>query len=424
MIDKCKAAIYNGRMPLHRLIDTDNLISAAESAARVSGAVVSLFALDLAIPSPVEPGAPMLFFPNGKPREDDESKLDFHWKAALVCEAESQCACDGFVFRSSRIMLYDNGRKYPKASITIAIPKSTATDCGLSPVCEMIDHICRSVSSELSAQYALQCAIARAEAVEEELSAEKELKKRAEMLEMENRRAIETVKQKNQFLACVSHDLKTPLTSIIGFTEILLEESEGELASRQKDMLQRVSRNAARLLKMINDLLDLSKLESGRMDLRLSKVRLSVITDHVIHTMIPLVKGRNLTISVELAEDLPLLYTDEQKLTQIIINLVSNAVKFTPEGRVTIKARSCEDKVIIAVSDTGIGISQSDFEAIFEEFRQVGGQKPSNGGTGLGLAITGRLVKILGGEIGVCSELGSGSTFTVKLPLSLNQPDC
>lgn len=410
--------MYHSRMQLYQLTDLDNLINAAKSAAHVAGAVVSLFAFDNAGPLPVAPGAPMLFFPDNRTQDDIRNQLDYHWKAAMSPEAPV-CVrgADRFTFHSSRIVLRDNEHEYQKAAITVAIPKSVSSEDS-SSVCDMIDCICRSVSAEISAHYALQRSKAPNETAREEMMAKKELEKHSEELEVENRRIIETAKQKDRFLLSITHDLKTPLTSIIGFTEILLEESEGEFTSRQKEMLQRVSWNATWLLKMINDLLDLAKMESGKMELRLSRVSLPAITDHVIHTMVPLVKGRNLTLSVELAEDLPLLYTDEQKLTQIIINLVSNAVKFTSEGRVTIEAHLCEGEVVITVSDTGIGIKQSDFEAIFEEFRQVGGQKLSNSGTGLGLAITSRLVKVLNGEIGVCSEVGCGSAFTVKLPLS------
>ncbi|MEN6373047.1 MAG: HAMP domain-containing sensor histidine kinase [Armatimonadota bacterium] len=416
MTDKRKAAIYHSRMQLHQLIDLENLAKAAESAARTAGAFVGLFALDHAGPSPVAPGVPMLFYFDNMTRDDARSRLDYLWKATA---APDDLACvrgsDQFTFHSSKIVLRDNGHEYPEAAITVAIPKSSENS---SPVFDMTDCICKSMSSAISARYALHRSRALNESGREELTAKNEQEERAEAVEIENRRIIETVKQKDKFLLGTAHDLKTPLTSITGFTEILLEESEGKLTPRQKEMLQRVNQNAARLLKMINDLLDLAKMESGRMELRLSKVRLSSITDYVTHTMAPLVKGRNLTLSVELEEGLPTLYTDEQKLTQIITNLVSNAVKFTPEGRVTIKAYLCENQAVISVSDTGIGIKQSDFEAIFEEFRQVGGQKSSNGGTGLGLAITSRLVKVLGGEIGVRSELGRGSTFTVKFPLT------
>jgi PAS domain S-box-containing protein len=243
---------------------------------------------------------------------------------------------------------------------------------------------------------------------------QQELQKKTEMLEIQNRRVLEAAKEKSRFFAGMSHELRTPMTAIIGFTEMLLEDADEPLAPNQRSLLLKVSENAERLVGMINEILDLSKIEAGKMRVDLSRVDLDRLISHVIETMMPLVKSKDLTLSWQAAEELPIIRTDEQKLRQILVNLVSNAIKFTPKGSVTVRAALRSSRISIAVSDTGIGIRQSDLGKIFQEFSQVGGR--GAGGTGLGLAITQRLVNILGGEIRVSSKLGEGSTFTVTLP--------
>jgi PAS domain S-box-containing protein len=249
---------------------------------------------------------------------------------------------------------------------------------------------------------------------------ERELKKRTHMLELQNRKVVEVTKQKSRFFASMSHELRSPLTSIIGFTEILLEDVEDPLTPRQRELLKKVSDNSQRLLEMINDLLDLSKIESGKMTVTPSRVDLDSLVTQVVETMMPLVRDKDLTISAEVPEDLPVMRTDEQKLSQVLVNLLSNAVKFTPRGDVRVNAELVGGKIKITVSDTGIGIRRADFVKIFQEFRQVDGNGHKNGGTGLGLAITRKMVHLLGGNIKLSSKLGKGSTFTVTLPVLLS----
>ncbi|MBI2844510.1 MAG: HAMP domain-containing histidine kinase [Armatimonadetes bacterium] len=248
----------------------------------------------------------------------------------------------------------------------------------------------------------------------------KELQKRTEMLEVQNLRMLETVDRKSRFFASMSHELRSPMTSIIGFTEILLEDTEEPLTSSQRSLLLKVRCNAERLLDMINDLLDLSKIESGRMTVKVSRVNLPELIQHVVETMTPLVRNKDTCLETEVPDNLPIMRTDEHNLNKILVNLVSNAIKFTPKGCVKISAALKGSKINISVSDTGIGIRRADFCKIFEEFRQVGEHPVGSNGTGLGLAITKKLVHLLGGEIKVSSKLRQGSAFTVVLPVSLS----
>ncbi len=263
--------------------------------------------------------------------------------------------------------------------------------------------------------------MALARDVTERVRVERELHKRTERLEIQNKRVVEASKQKSRFIASLSHELRTPLTSIIGFSQILLEDTDDPLSSGQKNLLGKVNGNAERLLGMINDLLDLAKMESGHLSVNTSRVDLCSLIAQVVDTMQPLVRGKEIALSCQTDENLPIIRTDEQKLCQILVNLVSNAIKFTPEGSVTVSAGLLGSKVAISVTDTGIGIRRTDFGKIFDEFHQVEAPPVRREGTGLGLAITRRLVYLLGGEVHVSSKLGEGSTFTVTLPVSLSQ---
>jgi len=248
--------------------------------------------------------------------------------------------------------------------------------------------------------------------------AERELLKRAESLEIQSRRAAEASRRKSRFLASVSHDLRIPLTSIIGFVELLVEDTDEPVTESQRQMLLKVRQSAEKLIAMIENLLDLSKIESGKMTVNLSQVNLPTLIGQVVETMMPLVKDKEVVLGADVAEDLPALYTDEQKLSQVLANLISNAIKFTPKGAVTVRAIMDGSMVCIAVADTGVGIRRADFRRIFEEFTQVGGPRARRSGTGLGLAIARKLVHLLGGEIHLASKLGKGSTFTIRLPVS------
>ena len=227
-----------------------------------------------------------------------------------------------------------------------------------------------------------------------------------------------TSRHKSEFLANMSHELRTPLNAIIGFSEVLLERMFGELNPKQEEYLQDIMTSGRHLLSLINDILDLSKIEAGRMELELTKFDLPAAMENAL----TLVRGRAEAHAIALTPDvdqrLGEFVADERKLKQVLVNLLSNAVKFTPEGgRVDVRAAPADGGVEISVSDTGIGIAPEDQEAIFEEFRQAGGDYTrKREGTGLGLSLARKFVELHGGRLWVKSEMGNGSTFTFTLP--------
>jgi signal transduction histidine kinase len=224
---------------------------------------------------------------------------------------------------------------------------------------------------------------------------------------------------KSQFLANVSHELRTPLNAIIGYTHLMLEGVSGEMNASQHEKLNRVDSNARHLLAIINDLLDIARIESGKLPVQLERVALPDLVDEVMTEVEPLIDGTSLTVSRAIAPAVPELRTDRQKVKQIILNLLSNALKFTPQGSVSIVLdyHPGDEEASVAVTDTGIGISEENQKTIFEAFGQADSSYAKrHGGTGLGLSICCRLAAILGGRITVASKLGEGSTFTLFLP--------
>jgi signal transduction histidine kinase len=240
----------------------------------------------------------------------------------------------------------------------------------------------------------------------------REIQEKSAQLEVAN-------KHKSEFLANMSHELRTPLNAIIGFSEVLIERMFGEVNEKQADYLKDIHESGRHLLSLINDILDLSKIEAGRMDLEVSSFHLP----SAISNAMTLIRERAQRHSIKLALDVdPRLgefQADERKFKQILLNLLSNAVKFTPDGgRVEVSAKLDTTCVAIAVKDTGIGIAPEDQTAVFEEFKQVGRDYTRKAeGTGLGLALTKRFVELHGGEITLASSPGQGSTFTVTLPI-------
>ncbi len=252
----------------------------------------------------------------------------------------------------------------------------------------------------------------------ERLARELEVKNR-ELL-IQNERVLEANRLKSQFLANMSHELRTPMNAIIGFTELVLEDARGVLSSRQEDNLRKVSKNSSQLLNLINDILDLSKIEAGRMDVVPERVDLADVVEAAWTTVHPLLKGKELEVETLLGPSVPLLVTDKNKLRQVLVNLLSNAIKFTPGGSVRLTANAHDGRLELRVIDTGIGIADEDREIIFNEFLQIDGTSTREvGGTGLGLAITKELVGLLGGTITVESTPGKGSTFIVDLPVTV-----
>jgi signal transduction histidine kinase len=227
-------------------------------------------------------------------------------------------------------------------------------------------------------------------------------------------------KHKSEFLARVSHDLRTPLNAIIGFTRIVLRRTEGQLPNVQKENLQKVLISSEHLLGLINELLDLAKIDAGKMEVIADIFRVEDVIHMTASTVEPLLKDGRVRIVKEIATGLPPLKNDRDKLKQVLFNLLSNAAKFTEEGEIRIAAAPVNSHLQLSVSDTGIGMKPEALEHIFEEFQQAEKTTSSKyGGTGLGLAIVKKFVNLMGGDIAVESAVGKGSTFTVTIPLSL-----
>ena len=233
-------------------------------------------------------------------------------------------------------------------------------------------------------------------------------------------RQLEIANQhKSEFLANMSHELRTPLNAIIGFSEVLLERLFGDLNEKQDDYLKDIHSSGRHLLNLINDILDLSKVEAGRMELDLSTFDLPTAISNAMTLIRERAQRHGIAMRTDMEEQLGEVVADERKFKQILLNLLSNAVKFTPDGgTIKVSARREQENIVVAVHDTGIGIAPEDQEAVFEEFRQVGRNYTSKQeGTGLGLALTRRFVELHGGRINVDSTPGKGSTFTFTIPV-------
>jgi signal transduction histidine kinase len=227
-------------------------------------------------------------------------------------------------------------------------------------------------------------------------------------------------KHKSEFLANMSHELRTPLNAIIGFSEALLEKMFGEMNAKQEDYLKDIHSSGRHLLSLINDILDLSKIEAGRMELELSEFSLPAALQNAMTLVRERAHTHGITLKARVDPKLGEIRADERKFKQILLNLLSNAVKFTPDGgRVEVDARRNGNSIEVSVKDSGVGIAKEDQEAVFEEFRQVGRDYTNKQeGTGLGLTLTRRFVELHGGKIWLKSTPGKGSTFTFTLPLN------
>jgi signal transduction histidine kinase/CheY-like chemotaxis protein len=221
-------------------------------------------------------------------------------------------------------------------------------------------------------------------------------------------------RHKSEFLASMSHELRTPLNAIIGFSEVLREEMFGPLNERQADYLNDILTSGRHLLSLINDILDLSKIEAGKMELELSTFALPSVLEGGLTMIRERASNHGISVGLEVAPDVGEITADERKVKQVVFNLLSNAVKFTPDGgRIELSARCTDGEVEVAVSDTGIGIAPEDQERVFEEFQQAGQRE----GSGLGLALCRSFIELHGGRIRLESDVGAGSTFTFTLPL-------
>jgi signal transduction histidine kinase/DNA-binding response OmpR family regulator len=248
---------------------------------------------------------------------------------------------------------------------------------------------------------------------------EERIQQRTAEIEAINEQLQEATRHKSEFLANMSHELRTPLNAIIGFSEVLLDRMVGDINPKQEEYLQDVTSSGRHLLSLINDILDLSKVEAGRMELEQTTFDLPMLLEDVLKLVRERATRHEIQLSLDVDDRLGDLTADERRVKEVLLNLLSNAIKFTPDGgKISISARLNGGFVSISVNDTGIGIAPEDQDLIFEEFRQVGGEKTRKiEGTGLGLTLAKKFVELHGGSIWVQSEPGRGSTFTFKLPV-------
>ncbi len=266
-------------------------------------------------------------------------------------------------------------------------------------------------------------------AIQEELrDVNADLDGKVDELAQMNMRLYELNAIKSDFLATMSHELRTPLNSILGFSDVL--GSIDSLDDKQKKYVTNIRQSGKMLLEMINDILDLAKIEAGRMNFRLSDFRIEHVVGAQCDMARPLAERKNIDLLAEFEPELPAMYQDQARVQQVLGNLLSNAIKFTPEGgRIDVRVRNDRRYALLEVADTGVGIAPEDQQTIFEKFRQGRTAMPGGdamtreySGTGLGLSIVKELCKLLGGEVSVESQLGRGSTFTVRLPWRLEEP--
>jgi signal transduction histidine kinase/CheY-like chemotaxis protein len=248
---------------------------------------------------------------------------------------------------------------------------------------------------------------------------EERIRQRTAEIEAINEELQEATRHKSEFLANMSHELRTPLNAIIGFSEVLIDRMVGDINPKQEEYLEDVISSGRHLLSLINDILDLSKVEAGRMELEQTTFDLPVLLEDILKLVRERANRHGIQLSLDVDDRLGDFTADERRIKEVLLNLLANAIKFTPDGgKISLSARPDGDFVFISVTDTGIGIAPEDQELIFEEFRQVGSEKArKTEGTGLGLTLAKKFVELHGGSIWVESEPGHGSTFTFKLPV-------
>jgi signal transduction histidine kinase len=235
----------------------------------------------------------------------------------------------------------------------------------------------------------------------------------------DKRHQLEIASQhKSQFLANMSHELRTPLNAILGYTELIVDDIYGEVPEKIRDILERVQKSGQHLLSLINAVLDLSKIEAGQLALSIGDYSIKEVVYTAMTSVESLAAEKQLTLSLDLSADLPTGKGDERRIVQVLLNLLGNAIKFTETGEIKVQVTKADDTFLVAVSDTGPGISEADRDMIFEEFQQADSSSTKQkGGTGLGLSIAKRIIEMHGGRIWVESSLGKGSTFRFTLPV-------
>ena len=243
-------------------------------------------------------------------------------------------------------------------------------------------------------------------------------------IEQKSRELEEASRHKSQFLANMSHELRTPLNAILGYTELIVDRIYGEVPEKISEVLDRVQKSGRHLLGLINDVLDLSKIEAGQLTLGLSDYSFSDVVQAVVSAVGSLAAEKQLRMTVDVAADLPVGQGDERRITQVLLNLVGNAIKFTEKGEVAVRVANSGGEFVVSVTDTGPGIAEADCQKIFEEFQQVDSSPTrTKGGTGLGLAIAKRIVGLHGGRIWVESTIGKGSTFFFSVPVRVDRKE-
>lgn len=315
-----------------------------------------------------------------------------------------------------RLMLTDpdTGRPVPMEAVAATM---LAGPSELSGVVTVLHDQTEAIERE-RLYHELQQASAQLEAKVREATAE--LAHQNELLRRQALALEQASAAKSQFLANVSHEFRTPLNAILGYSLMLMGGFYGALSDEQARTVQRIDANSKHLATLINDVLDIERIEAGRMPLQLAQFALSEVVREVMDELQGVIAQSAAVVHVEMTPALPRLRTDRQKLKQILVNLLSNALKFTPEGGIEIRAESRSGRLALSVRDSGVGIAAEDHVRIFEPFQQAKRlQTRPQGGTGLGLAISRRLARMLGGDIAVESTLGAGSTFTVTIPLRL-----
>ncbi len=239
-----------------------------------------------------------------------------------------------------------------------------------------------------------------------------------EEIQDKSRQVEEASKHKSQFLANMSHELRTPLNAILGYTELILDGIYGDAPDKMRTVMERVQSNGKHLLGLINDVLDLSKIEAGQLVLSIQDYSIKDVVHGVYSAVEPLANSKKLAFKIDVPPNLPPARGDDRRLTQVLLNLVGNAIKFTDAGEVAVKAAASNGAYTISVRDTGPGIAEADQAKIFDEFQQADStQTKAKGGTGLGLSIAKRIIEMHGGTLWVESSLGAGSTFSFTVPL-------
>ncbi|WP_448266990.1 ATP-binding protein [Nostoc sp. DSM 114159] len=311
--------------------------------------------------------------------------------------------------------------------ITLQLLKAGATDylskSKISPeiLSQVLRNAIRIYRAEIQADLANQ---QLRETHEQLIFKNQELERQQQQIQMQNFKLLEASRLKSLFLATISHELRTPMNAIIGFSQILLRPKFGQLTNQQADMVERILNNGKHLLMLLNEVLDFSKLEGGGLDLKAERFDISKVINLVVSEMRSLADAKNLSLLVQTDLQNPLIFNDPVRVKQILINLLSNAIKFTESGEISVEVKELPgNRVVVIVKDTGIGIAPKDFKHIFEAFRQVDQTITRKyPGTGLGLAIIDSLVRMMGGKIFLESKLGVGSIFKIELPRQITLP--